>query len=76
MEAARVAYRDIRLSAQVRYTNLWRLKIAVLFLLLHPGSGLFTNSLLDGFPIAGLDGKFEWANAVVVSTNKVVRKES
>lgn len=37
----------------------------------YVGSGLFTNCLLDGFQIAGSDGKFEWANAVVLSNNKV-----
>jgi sialate O-acetylesterase len=35
------------------------------------GSGLFSNCLLDGFQIAGEDGRFVWANAVVLSNNKV-----
>ena len=30
-----------------------------------------THAQLDGFQIAGAVGKFEWANAVVISTNKV-----
>ena len=33
--------------------------------------GFCTNSLLDSFQISESDGKFEWANAVVLSTNKV-----
>ncbi len=35
------------------------------------GSGLFTNCLLDGFQIAGADNQFFWANAVILSKNKV-----
>ncbi|PTN10662.1 sialate O-acetylesterase [Mangrovibacterium marinum] len=35
------------------------------------GSGLFTNSLLQGFQIAGEDGRFEWAHAVVLDKNTV-----
>ncbi|MBL4561423.1 MAG: sialate O-acetylesterase, partial [Labilibaculum sp.] len=35
------------------------------------GSGLFPNSLLNGFQITGLNGQFVWAKAVVLSENKV-----
>ncbi|WP_163711352.1 sialate O-acetylesterase [Mangrovibacterium lignilyticum] len=35
------------------------------------GSGLFTNSLLQGFQVAGEDGRFEWAHAVVLHKNTV-----
>jgi len=35
------------------------------------GSGLFTNSLLQGFQIAPEDGRFEWAHAVVLDKNTV-----
>lgn len=35
------------------------------------GSGLYANSVLEGFAIAGENGRFEWANAVVIAKNKV-----
>jgi sialate O-acetylesterase len=35
------------------------------------GSGLYANSLLNGFQIAGEDGSFVWARAVVLNKNTV-----
>ena len=35
------------------------------------GSGLYANSLLKGFAIAGDDRQFVWANAVVIAHNQV-----
>lgn len=35
------------------------------------GSGLVTNNLLQGFQIAGENGRFEWAHAVVLDKNTV-----
>jgi len=35
------------------------------------GSGLFTNCLLQGFQIAGQEGRFEWAHAVILNKNTV-----
>lgn len=72
MEAARVAYRDNSVvSSGPLYQSMEIENSSIILTFASVGSGLFTNSLLDGFQIAGSDGRFEWANAVVVSTNKV-----
>lgn len=72
MEAVRVAYHDNSIiSSGPLYDSLEVIDEAIILTFKSVGSGLFTNSLLDGFQIAGPDGKFEWANAVVIATNKV-----
>jgi len=72
MEAARVAYHDNSvISSGPLYESMEVMDNSIILTFKSVGSGLFTNSLLDGFQIAGSDGKFEWANAVVISTNKV-----
>ena len=35
------------------------------------GSGLYSNAVLEGFSIAGADKKYVWADATVLSKNKV-----
>lgn len=35
------------------------------------GTGLYSNEILDGFTIAGKDKKYLWAEAVVLSENKI-----
>lgn len=72
MEAARVAYHDNSvISSGPLYESMEVVDNSIVLTFKSVGSGLFTNSFLDGFQIAGSDGKFEWANAVVISTNKV-----
>ena len=72
MEAARVAYCDNSLvSSGPLYESMEVMDNSIVLTFKSVGSGLFTNCLLDGFQIAGSDGKFEWANAVVFSINKV-----
>ena len=72
MEAERVAYRDSSIvSSGPLYESMEISDNSIILTFKSVGSGLFTNCLLDGFQIAGSDGKFEWANAVVISTNKV-----
>ena len=72
MEAARVAYHDSSvISSGPLYESMEISDNSIILTFKSVGSGLFTNSLLDGFQIASSDGKFEWANAVVISTNKV-----
>ena len=72
MEAARVAYHDNSvISSGPLYESMEVMDNNIIITFKSVGSGLFTNSFLDGFQIAGSDGKFEWANAVVISTNKV-----
>lgn len=72
LEAERVAYRDNSVvSSGPLYESMEVADNGIILTFRSVGSGLFTNCLLDGFQIAGTDGKFEWANAVVLSTNKV-----
>lgn len=72
MEAARVAYGDNSpVSSGPLYESMEVVDNSIVITFKSVGSGLFSNCLLDGFQIAGSDGKFEWANAVVLSLNKV-----
>ncbi|KDN54382.1 sialate O-acetylesterase [Flavobacterium seoulense] len=72
LEAARVAYNDKSIiSSGPLFDTMEIIDNSVVINFKSVGSGLFTNNLLDGFQIAGSDGKFEWANAVVISDNKV-----
>ena len=72
MEATRLAYHDNSvISSGPLYETMENVDNSIVLTFKSVGSGLFTNSLLDGFQIAGSDGKFEWANAVVLSINKV-----
>lgn len=72
MEAARVAYGDNSpVSSGPLYESMEVADNSIVITFKSVGSGLFSNCLLDGFQIAGSDGKFEWANAVVLSSNKV-----
>jgi sialate O-acetylesterase len=72
LEAARVAYHDSSaLSSGPLYESMETSGSSIVLTFKSVGSGLFTNCLLDGFQIAGTDGKFEWADAVTLSRNKV-----
>ena len=72
MEAVRVAYGDNSpVSSGPLYESMEVVDNSIVITFKSVGSGLFSNCLLDGFQIAGSDGKFEWANAVVLSSNKV-----
>jgi sialate O-acetylesterase len=72
LEAVRIAYHDTSfVSAGPLYKSMEVSENSIILTFKSVGSGLFTNCLLDGFQIAGPDGKFEWANAVVLSTNKI-----
>jgi sialate O-acetylesterase len=72
LEAQRVAYNETTIvssgpkleSAEIDGT-------AVVLTFSSVGSGLYANSVLEGFAIAGENGRFEWANAVVIAKNKV-----
>jgi len=72
LEAARVAYHDSSaVSSGPLYESMEIEGTSIVITFKSVGSGLFSNNLLDGFQLAGSDGKFEWANAVVLSKNKV-----
>jgi sialate O-acetylesterase len=72
LEAQRVAYNETAIvssgpeleSAEIDGN-------AVVLTFSSVGSGLYANSVLEGFAIAGENGRFEWANAVVIAKSKV-----
>jgi sialate O-acetylesterase len=72
LEAARVAYHDnSAVGSGPLYYSIEIVENSIILTFKSVGSGLFANSLLDGFQLAGADGKFVWANAVVLSKDKV-----
>lgn len=72
LEAERVAYGDTALvSSGPLYESMKSEGNSIILTFKSIGSGLFPNSLLNGFQIAGFDGQFVWAKAVVLSENKV-----
>ena len=72
LEAERIAYGDSTVvSSGPLYESMKPEGNSIILTFKSVGSGLFSNSLLDGFQIAGSDVRFVWAKAVVVSENKV-----
>lgn len=72
LEAERVAYHDSSVvSSGPLYKSMEISGNSIILTFSSVGSGLFTNSLLESFQIAGADGIFVWANAVTLSENKV-----
>ncbi|WP_372775338.1 sialate O-acetylesterase [Mangrovibacterium sp.] len=72
LEARRVAYGDSSVvSSGPLYESMKVEDGSIVLRFNSVGSGLFANSLLQGFQIAGDDGVFVWANAVVLSRNTV-----
>ncbi|MFT3738152.1 MAG: sialate O-acetylesterase [Breznakibacter sp.] len=72
LEALRIAYGDSMLvSTGPLYESMQMDGGSIVLTFKSVGSGLFANNLLDGFQIAGADGRFAWANAVVLSKNTV-----
>ncbi len=72
LEAKRVAYGDTTIvSSGPLYESMKLENECIIIKFKSVGKGLYANSLLEGFQIAGDDGQFVWANAVVLSKNKV-----
>jgi sialate O-acetylesterase len=72
LESVRVAYHDSSVvSSGPLYQSMEISDNSIILTFKSSGSGLFTNCLLEGFQIAGADSLFVWANAVVLSRNKV-----
>lgn len=72
LEAERVAYGNTEIvSAGPLYQSMKTDDGSILLTFSSVGSGLYANSLLEGFQIVGEDGEFVWANAVVISKNTV-----
>jgi len=72
LEAERVAYGDTAVvSSGPLYESMKSEGNSIILTFKSVGSGLFSNSLLNGFQISSSDGQFVWAKAVVLSENKV-----
>ena len=72
LEAERVAYGDTSvISSGPLYESMKVDRGSIILSFKSVGLGLYANSLLRGFQIAGDDGRFVWADAVVLSKNKV-----
>lgn len=71
LEAQRVAYSEDIVSSGPVYEGMTVEGNSIVLTFSSVGSGLYTNLDLQGFAIAGEDRKYVWANAVVLSGNKV-----
>jgi sialate O-acetylesterase len=72
LEASRVAYHETKLvSAGPLYESMEISGKSIILTFKSIGSGLYANSLLYGFQIAGADGRYVWANAVVLTKTRV-----
>jgi sialate O-acetylesterase len=72
LEAQRVAYNETAIVSSGPQLESAEIDgNAVVLTFSSVGSGLYANSVLEGFAIAGENGRFEWANAVVIAKNKV-----
>ena len=72
IEAERVAFGNNKIvSSGPLYRSMKIENDSVVLTFDSVGSGLFANSLLEGFQVAGEDGLFVWAKAVVLSKNTV-----
>ncbi len=72
LEAEKVAYgNNTVVSSGPLYQSMKTDDDSILLTFSSVGNGLYANSLLEGFQIAGADGKFVWAKAVVMSKNTV-----
>ena len=71
LEAQRVAYKNDLLSPSPSLESFIVKDNSVILTFSGVGEGLCSNQLLDGFTIAGTDGKQVWAKASVIAKDKV-----
>ena len=72
LEAQRVAYGDNNVvSTGPIYESMQIEGNSIIITFSSTGSGIYTNLDLKGFAVKGKDGKYIWANATVLSSNKV-----
>ncbi|MCU4165765.1 sialate O-acetylesterase [Carboxylicivirga caseinilyticus] len=72
LEAQRVAYNNSSIiSSGPLYESMKTEDGSIILTFKSVGQGLYANNLLEGFQIAGEDGRFVWANAVVMNRNTV-----
>jgi sialate O-acetylesterase len=72
LEAQRVAYGETLVSRGPLYQSMEVQPNGSIHLTFtSTGSGLYTNLDLRGFALAGRDGRYLWANAIVIAPNRV-----
>ena len=72
LEAFKVAYgNDSITSSGPLYKAMSIKSNSIILTFSSVGEGLYTNSQLKGFQIAGEDGIYKWANAVVIAKDQV-----
>lgn len=72
LEAERVAYGNKEVvSSGPLYQSMKITDGSIVLSFTSVGSGIYANSRLEGFQIAGADGSYVWAKAVVLSKNTV-----
>jgi sialate O-acetylesterase len=71
LEAQRVAYNELLVGQGPLYKSMKVEDNSIILTFTSVGSGIYTNLDLHGFAIAGEDGRYVWANAVVVAKDKV-----
>ncbi|MDR2292789.1 MAG: hypothetical protein LBE11_04860 [Prevotellaceae bacterium] len=71
LEAQRVAYSESTVSNGPLYKSMEIKNGSIILTFTSTGSGIYTNLDLQGFAIAGEDGKYVWANATVIAKDRV-----
>lgn len=72
LEAKRIAYRDTAIvSTGPQLENIHIEGNTVILTFSSVGEGLYSNSIINGFTIAGADKKYVWAEAAILNKNQV-----
>jgi sialate O-acetylesterase len=71
LEAQRVAYGETLISQGPLYESMEIKGNSIIVTFTSTGSGIYTNLDLKEFAVAGEDGEYVWANAVVIAKDKV-----
>jgi sialate O-acetylesterase len=71
LEAQRVAYGETLVSQGPLYKSMEIKGNSIILTFTSTGSGIYTNLDLKEFAVAGEDGEYVWANAVVIAKDKI-----
>lgn len=71
LEAKRIAYGENIVSTGPQLENMQIEGNAVILTFDSVGEGLYSNSIINGFTIAGADKKYVWAEAAILNKNQV-----
>lgn len=71
LEAMRVAYGENIVSTGPQLKNMQSEENTIILTFDFVGEGLYSNSIINGFTIAGADKKYVWAEAAILNKNQV-----